>query len=134
MSLNFLNDKQHFSKNQPPAKKRFWRHIYLKRCMAKMYSITYNPARVESKPKKYSNEMNRHLAGINVPTGVTIQGFAEMVSAPNSHSWYGGTYSNTISNQNWTSKGQKPTTQSQIRCCLSSQRSRTTAISSTSGS
>lgn len=69
--------------------------------MTKTYSITYNPARVESKPKKYSNEMNRHVTGINVPTGVTIQGFAELVSAPNSHSWYGGTYSNSISNQNW---------------------------------
>lgn len=71
--------------------------------MTKMYSITYNPARVESKPKKYSNEMNRHVAGINVPTGVTINQFAEMVSAPYSHTWYGGTYSNLISNQNWTS-------------------------------
>jgi hypothetical protein len=71
--------------------------------MTKMYSITYNPARVESKPKKYSNEMNRHVAGINVPTGITINQFAEMVSAPNSHSWYGGTYSNSISNQTWTS-------------------------------
>ena len=69
--------------------------------MTKFYHITYNPARVESKPKKYSNEMNRHVAGINVPTGVTIQGFAEMVSAPSSHSWFGGTYSNSISNQNW---------------------------------
>ena len=68
-----------------------------------MYSITYNPARVESKPKKYSNEMNRHVAGINVPTGITINQFAEMVSAPNSHTWYGGTYTNTISNQTWTS-------------------------------
>ena len=71
--------------------------------MTKTYSITYNPSRVESKPKKYSNEMNRHVAGINVPTGITINQFAEMISAPNSHSWYGGTYSNSISNQNWTS-------------------------------
>jgi hypothetical protein len=71
--------------------------------MTKTYSITYNPARIEIKPKKYSNEMNRHVAGINVPTGVTIQEFADMVSTPNSHSWYGGTYSNSISNQNWTS-------------------------------
>jgi hypothetical protein len=71
--------------------------------MTKIYSITYNPARVESKPKKYSNDMNRHVAGINVPTGITINQFAEMVSAPNSHSWYGGTFSNSISNQTWTS-------------------------------
>jgi hypothetical protein len=71
--------------------------------MTKIYSITYNPARVESKPKKYSKAMNRHVAGINVPTGITINQFAEMVSAPNSHTWYGGTYTNTISNQTWTS-------------------------------
>jgi hypothetical protein len=71
--------------------------------MTKMYSITYNPVRVESKPKKYSNEMNRHVAGINVPTGITINQFAAMVSSPNSHSWYGGTLTNTINNQNWTS-------------------------------
>lgn len=92
-----------FEKINPPAKKSFWRHIYLKRCMTKTYSITYNPERVESKPKKYSNEMNRHVAGINVPTGITINQFAEMVSAPNSHSWFGGTYSNSISNQTWMS-------------------------------
>ena len=92
-----------FEKINPPAKKSFWRHIYKKRCMTKFYHITYNPSRVESKPKKYSNEMNRHVAGINVPTGITINQFAEMVSSPNSHSWYGGTYSNAISNQNWTS-------------------------------
>ena len=90
-----------FEKINPPAKKRFWRHIYKKRCMTKFYQITYNPARVESKPKKYSTEMNRHVAGINVPTGITINQFAEMVSTPYSHTWYGGTYSNSISNQNW---------------------------------
>ena len=71
--------------------------------MTNLYSITYNPQPVNTKPKKYSAEMNRHVAGINVPTGITINQFAEMVSAPYSHTWYGGTYTNTINNQNWQS-------------------------------
>jgi hypothetical protein len=71
--------------------------------MTNLYSITYNPQPVTTKPRKYSAEMNRHVAGINVPTGITINQFAEMVSAPYSHTWYGGTYTSTISNQNWLS-------------------------------
>jgi hypothetical protein len=71
--------------------------------MTNLYNITYNLQPVTSKPKKYSTEMNRHVAGKNVPTGITINQFAEMVSAPFSYTWYGGTYTNTISNQNWTS-------------------------------
>jgi len=71
--------------------------------MTKTYKITFNPKRVSSKPKKNSLEMSNHLNGINVPTGITINEFANMVSGPNSHTWFGGTYNTSITNQNWTS-------------------------------
>jgi len=71
--------------------------------MTKTYQITFNPKRVSSKPKKNSREMSDHLKGINVPTGITINEFANMVSGPNSHTWFGGTYTTSITNQNWTS-------------------------------
>jgi hypothetical protein len=56
-----------------------------------------------TKPKKHSMEMSIHLKEINVPTGITINEFGNMVSAPNSHTWFGGTFTNNITNQNWTS-------------------------------
>jgi hypothetical protein len=71
--------------------------------MTKTYQITFNPKQVSSKPKKNSLEMSNHLNGINVPTGITINEFANMVSNPNSHTWFGGTYNTSITNQNWTS-------------------------------
>ena len=71
--------------------------------MTKTYQITFNPKRVSSKPKKNSREMSDHLKGINVPTGITINEFSNMVSGPNSHTWFGGTYNTSITNQNWTS-------------------------------
>lgn len=71
--------------------------------MTKTYQITFNPKRVSSKPKKNSREMSDHLKGINVPTGITINEFSNMVSGPNSHTWFGGTYTTSITNQNWTS-------------------------------
>jgi hypothetical protein len=71
--------------------------------MTKTYFINYNPKRVMTKPKKHSMEMSIHLKEINVPTGITINEFGNMVSAPNSHTWFGGTFTNNITNQNWTS-------------------------------
>jgi hypothetical protein len=71
--------------------------------MTKTYLINYNPMRVMTKPKKHTMEMSVHLNGINVPTGITINEFGNMVSAPNSHTWFGGTFTNNITNQNWTS-------------------------------
>ena len=71
--------------------------------MTKTYQITFNPKRVSSKPKKNSREMSDHLKGINVPTGITINEFSNMVAGPNSHTWFGGTYNTSITNQNWTS-------------------------------
>jgi len=56
-----------------------------------------------TKPKKHSMEMSIHLKEINVPTGITINEFGNMVSEPNSHTWFGGTFTNNITNQNWTS-------------------------------
>lgn len=64
--------------------------------MTKTYDITYNPETVRSKPKQYSTAMNRHVAGINVTARIEINQFAEMVSAPYSHTWYGDTVINHI--------------------------------------
>ncbi len=71
--------------------------------MTKTYLINYNPKRVITKPKKHSFEMSIHLKEINVPTGITINEFGNMISAPNSHTWFGGTYTHSLTNENWTS-------------------------------
>ena len=71
--------------------------------MTKKYQITFNPTPIKQKPKRNSMEMSVHLQGISTITGITINEFAGMVAAPNSHTWYGGTYTKSISNQNWTS-------------------------------
>lgn len=71
--------------------------------MTKTYLINYNPKRVITKPKKHSFEMSVHLKEINVTTGITINEFGNMISAPNSHTWFGGTYTHSLTNDNWTS-------------------------------
>lgn len=71
--------------------------------MTKKYLVTFNPTPMNQKPKKNSREMNFHLKGIRTLTGLTINEFAAMVAVPNSHTWYGGTYTNCLCNQNWTS-------------------------------
>ena len=66
--------------------------------MEKKYLITINPKPNSKKP--VNHEKRLHYKGLSTRTGVTINEFSTMVSAPNSFTWYGGTYNDKLVNEN----------------------------------
>jgi hypothetical protein len=63
------------------------------------YEITIDPRKWRSKPNEEETEtITRNLT---IQTGITINHFSQIVSAPNSLSWSGGLFQGTRSNKTW---------------------------------
>lgn len=64
-----------------------------------MYEITFDPRKWNSKPdEEQKKSITRNLT---IKTGITINQFSQLVSAPSSHTWSGGVFNGYRANNTW---------------------------------
>jgi hypothetical protein len=63
------------------------------------YEITMDPRKWRSKPNE--EEKKTITRNLTIQTGITINQFSQLVSAPQSHSWSGGLFNGHRSNNTW---------------------------------
>ena len=63
------------------------------------YDITLDPRICSAKPNE--NEKKTITRYLTIQTGITINQFSQLVSAPCSHTWSGGLFNGLRSNKTW---------------------------------